>query len=397
MIMKKLILITVGLFCFLKTQAQTVKVEGFVYETDNRGYIENAVITVKGNEAGAIRGTSKSDNEGHFELEVPMDENGYQIQVSHELFFSRTDTLFAKQKGETWSLFSKAELERRPGYIFDVTLAENNSSGVAVVDAIEGARIEIYNNTKRKEELVIKELPSPNFNFTFERGNYYTLLIRKKGYLNKRIEAFVNIDGCIMCFEGVNNITEVMTKGNEKGTFLGNVELDPIAINTTFQLKNIYYDYDKSFIRPDAAIELDKVLAVLKDNPAINVELGSHTDSRGRDAYNMSLSEARAASAVAYLVQNGISADRMTSRGYGESLLVNECSNGRKCSEESHQQNRRTELKITGIKKEDPLDKKTLKQLKEEEYMMEEIKNSEIKIEEGDLLPKELQELLKKQ
>ena len=395
--MKKLFLITSIIFCFLLTQGQTVKVEGFVYETDNRGYIENAKITVKGNEAGAIRGTCTSDAEGHFEVEVPMDENGYRIQVSHELFFSRTDTLFAKEKAEKRTIFTKAELERRPGYIFDVTLAENNTSGAAVVDAIEGARIEIYNNTTRAEELVILELPSPNFDFTFERGNYYTLLIRKKGFLTKRIEAFVNIDGCIMCFEGVNNITEVMTKGNEKGTFLGNVELDAIAINTTFELKNIYYDYDKSFIRPDAAIELDKVLTVLKDNPAITVELGSHTDSRGRDAYNMSLSEARAASAVAYLVENGITAERMTSRGYGESQLVNRCTNGKNCSEEEHQQNRRTELKITGILKEDPLDKKTLKQIKEEEYLLEEIQNSEIQIKEGGLLPKDLQELLKKQ
>ncbi len=395
--MKKLRLITGSLLCSLMIQAQTVKVEGFVYETDNRGYIENATITVKGNEAGALRGICTSDNEGHFVVEVPLDENGYSLQVSHELFFSRTDSLFATEKAGVWTIFSKAELERRPGYIFDVTLAENNTRGVAVVDAIEGARIEIYNNTTKKEVLSIEEHPSPNFNFTFERGNYYTLLIRKKGYLNKRIEAFVNIDGCIMCFEGVNNITEVMTQGNEKGTFLGNVELEPIAINTTFSLKNIYYDYDKSFIRPDAALELDKVLAVLKDNPGITVELGSHTDSRGRDAYNMSLSEARAASAVAYLVQNGISAERLTSRGYGESQLVNSCTNGSKCSEEEHQQNRRTALKITGIAKEDPLDKKTLKRIKEDEYNLEEIQNSEIQIREGALLPKDLQELLKKQ
>ena len=149
-----------------------------------------------------------------------------------------------------------------------------------------------------------------------------------------------------MCFEGVNNITEVMTKGNEMGTFLGNVEMDPIAVNTTFELKNIYYDYDESYIREDASKELDKVVQVLKDNPAITVELGSHTDSRGKDKYNMRLSDARAVAAVAYLVQNGIEQKRLYSKGYGESVLINGCRNGVDCSEEDHQRNRRTELKI---------------------------------------------------
>ena len=139
-------------------------------------------------------------------------------------------------------------MERRPGYIFDVTLAESRPNENVVVDAIQGAKIEIYNNTSKKEVLVIDTLASPNFNFTFQQGNHYTVMIRKKGYLTKRMEAYINIDGCILCFEGVSEVTDVMTQSNELGTFLANVELDRIALNTTFELKNIYYDYEKSYV-----------------------------------------------------------------------------------------------------------------------------------------------------
>ncbi len=394
--MRKLLNLGIALSLSATVCAQTISIEGYVFETNNRGYINGATIKVEGNEAGALRGSTETNAEGFFSLEVPVDTFGYRIAASENLFFSKNVIIQAKEVKAGKKIFTKIELERRPGYIFDVTLAENNKAGLDVVDAIEGARVEIYNQTTKEEVLALLEHPSPNFNFTFERGNHYTLMIRKKGFLNKRIEAFVNIDGCIMCFEGVNNITEVMTKGNEMGTFLGNVELDPIAINTTFELKNIYYDYDESYIREDASKELDKVVQVLKDNPAITVELGSHTDSRGKDAYNRKLSDARAAAAVAYLVQNGIGQNRLVSKGYGESVLINQCRNGIDCSEEDHQRNRRTELKILGIEKEDPLDKKTLKQIIEEDKLLEEIYQSpEIRIKEGEELPEELKKQLK--
>ena len=382
------ILFLVGTICLAQDKVQTI--EGYVYETNNRGYISNVRITITNDDNDGVEASLMTDNEGYFKAAISHDHSSFTIKAEHKLFFSKSASVSFEDKKEKETEFVKLELERRPGYIFDVTLAEARSNENIVVDAIQGAKIEIYNNTKRKEELVIDSLESPNFNFTFEQGNHYTVMVRKKGFLTKRMEAFINIDGCILCFEGISNVTDVMTQGNELGTFLANIEMDRVAINTTFELKNIYYDYDKSFIREDAAIELDKVLAVLKDNPDILVELGSHTDSRGRDAYNMSLSEARAAAAVQYLVENGIQSDRMSSRGYGETQLVNRCSNGAKCSEAEHQQNRRTQLKITGIKKENPLDKKSLKQIIEEDLILKEIDGSQIQINPGEDLPEEI-------
>ncbi|HMR88402.1 MAG TPA: OmpA family protein [Saprospiraceae bacterium] len=120
-------------------------------------------------------------------------------------------------------------------------------------------------------------------------------------------------------------------------------------VNQVFVLKNILYDYDKWNIRPDAAIELDRLIAFLNENPSIRIELSSHTDARGNDRYNEKLSEKRAASAVAYLVEKGIAKNRLISKGYGEYKLINECKNGVVCDEDLHLQNRRTEVKILEV------------------------------------------------
>ncbi|MFI5137058.1 MAG: OmpA family protein [Sphingobacteriales bacterium] len=114
-------------------------------------------------------------------------------------------------------------------------------------------------------------------------------------------------------------------------------------------LSPIYYDLDKSNIRPDAALELDKLAALLKQYPALKIELSSHTDSRASGRYNMALSQRRAASVVAYLGKKGISADRLVAKYYGETHLVNGCADNVKCTEEEHQLNRRTEFRVIGV------------------------------------------------
>ena len=120
-------------------------------------------------------------------------------------------------------------------------------------------------------------------------------------------------------------------------------------LGALFDVNPIYYDLDKSNIRPDAAAELDKIVQVLKDNPDISIELGSHTDARASASYNLKLSQRRAESAVKYIIEHGIEASRIKAKGYGETQLINGCSDGVDCSEEAHQENRRTEFKITDL------------------------------------------------
>lgn len=124
--------------------------------------------------------------------------------------------------------------------------------------------------------------------------------------------------------------------------------LNKLEVNKSFKVENIYYDLDKWFIRDDAKPALDNLVDIMKKYP-ITAELSSHTDSRASNAYNDELSQKRAESAVRYIVLQGVAPSRLTAKGYGETRLVNRCSDGVECTEDEHQQNRRTEFKILSI------------------------------------------------
>ena len=115
-----------------------------------------------------------------------------------------------------------------------------------------------------------------------------------------------------------------------------------------FGIKNIYFDLDKSDIREDAAVDLAKIVEVMKQYPTMKVDVRSHTDCRQTAQYNLKLSDRRAKSSIAWMVTNGIEAERLTGKGYGESQLVNDCgcepTNESNCTEEEHQENRRSEF-----------------------------------------------------
>jgi len=115
------------------------------------------------------------------------------------------------------------------------------------------------------------------------------------------------------------------------------------------KINPIYFDFDKSNIRIDASIELDKVVSIMKKYPALIIRSSSHTDSRGNDAYNILLSSRRAISTVKYIVSKGIKGTKISGKGFGETQLVNKCSNDSDCTEEEHQLNRRTEFVILNI------------------------------------------------
>nr|WP_315256935.1 OmpA family protein [uncultured Flavobacterium sp.] len=113
-----------------------------------------------------------------------------------------------------------------------------------------------------------------------------------------------------------------------------------------FGIKWIYFDMNKINIRPEAALDLSKILDVMSQYPNMKIDILSHADSRASFKYNENLSQKRAESTKEWLIQHGISPDRLTSKGYGEAQLVNKCSDGVKCTEEEHQQNRRSQFII---------------------------------------------------
>jgi outer membrane protein OmpA-like peptidoglycan-associated protein/tetratricopeptide (TPR) repeat protein len=120
-----------------------------------------------------------------------------------------------------------------------------------------------------------------------------------------------------------------------------------------FGIKMIYFDLDKSNIRKEAALDLEKILDVLQQNPTMKLDIRSHTDCRQTAKYNMALSERRAKATIAWLIAKGVDKSRLTGKGYGESQLINDCgcepTNQSNCTEEQHQMNRRSEFIITAL------------------------------------------------
>ncbi|MEE9363160.1 MAG: OmpA family protein [Cellulophaga sp.] len=132
----------------------------------------------------------------------------------------------------------------------------------------------------------------------------------------------------------------------EAKSFKQDLLLDKQDLVELLQMNPIYFDYDKSNIRKDAALELQKVVAYLNKYPNISVEVRSHTDSRGKARYNLRLSDRRAKSTAAYIIAQGIDSSRISGNGYGEKEIENGCTNGVKCSDNKHEQNRRSEFII---------------------------------------------------
>ena len=171
---------------------------------------------------------------------------------------------------------------------------------------------------------------------TDEEGNYQTEIARDKDFpIEAKEIKYETFDGTLSTKDS-----------DEKDEMVYNIELDPIKdVEYLAEIDNIYFDFDKSNIRPDAAQELDKLVNLMQNEyPELVIEIGSHTDRRGSNAYNEKLAERRAKSTYDYLVSKGISADRiMQYKGYGETKPAIDCD---RCSEKDHQLNRRSMFSV---------------------------------------------------
>ena len=186
---------------------------------------------------------------------------------------------------------------------------------------------------------VIKEVFSDVFGvFKFDVfcGQSYYVRAAKNGFETKEIS--VNIpksNGETTCLLGLENRNVQFSLGDDVGPKIG--------------IKKIFFDLNKYYIRPDAEIELQKVLVLMNEYPKMKININAHTDSRQSTQNNQVLSENRAKSTMEWLIQNGISADRLIAKGFGESQLINKCADGVNCSEQEHQANRRSEFIIVSM------------------------------------------------
>ncbi|WP_209406241.1 OmpA family protein [Pseudozobellia sp. WGM2] len=176
---------------------------------------------------------------------------------------------------------------------------------------------------------------------TDAQGKYELVLDCSQGnFVRAMTEGYIPAEEYLGKSDGTPKTIDFLLERNTVSAGFG----DDLA--KLLQLSTIYFDFDKYNIRKDSEIEVEKVIAAMEKFPSLKIKVNSHTDSRGKDAYNLWLSQKRAESTVQYMISKGISKERLQSEGYGETKLLNNCDNGTKCAEEQHQLNRRSEFII---------------------------------------------------
>ena len=200
-----------------------------------------------------------------------------------------------------------------------ITVVTNAKTGVILADA----RVAILDD---KKNIIATETSNSNgeVKYSVECNKAYSIQASKDGY------------------EG-NSFPVTKSKGEDVKINAALQPIDVIVTPTEIVLKPIYFEYDKSNITADGAFELDKLVQVLKNNDKLVIFAKSHTDNRGSDSYNLSLSDRRAKSTVQYIISKGINASQISGNGFGESELKVQCE---PCTEEQHAQNRRSEFLI---------------------------------------------------
>jgi outer membrane protein OmpA-like peptidoglycan-associated protein len=349
-----------------------VTVIGYVYESNNRGYLNGVEVTLQaaGQEA---KYRAVTNLQGKFELQLPITDNPYLVTAKKTAFQPATIQLSTKGKRRDEGVFAKIEMSRLPGYQFEMSITElvDESDPGAPAYGVEGVKIEVYNNTLQKEIHNAVNTSKHTISFYLEQGTEYIFLLRKEGYYTKRMRANVNVNGCLLCMEGFGSVkpgvTQNLTRENTMGTLQANVPMRKLVLNERMKLENIYYDLGRATLRPEAHEGLNRLIELLYDNPQIIVEISAHTDSRGNNAANLVLSQKRANSVVQYIKQRvKLQPNQIVAKGYGELRPVNVCVDGVECSEESHQANRRTELTVIDIKAEDPSQVRSLASMMQE-------------------------------
>ena len=208
-----------------------------------------------------------------------------------------------------------------------------------ITDAVTGAilpesKVTLYENRTEKSTTITDS--NGAYKFEVDCGKTYNVRAEKVEYATQEISITIGkLSGKTSLPIALHPATCKVTVGDDLGKCFG--------------IKMIYFDLDKSNIGPQAALDLEKILQVLNNNPTMKLDIRSYTDSRQTHQYNQALSDRRAKSTVNWLIKNGVTANRLTDKGYGETALLNGCSDGVDCTEAEHQMNRRSEFVITAI------------------------------------------------
>lgn len=281
-------------------------------------------------EEGNVIETIVTTENGNYSFVVEEDKN-YLLNGAKTKYFDGKNT--ANTFTDEQIVYADLELEKDPGLSL-YALITDKSTGLP----LENVKMTIVDNMTGKE--IIHRTPAtgdfrkPLTDKVLNDRGSYEIKLEKPGYFGKTV-TYNTLFEKPGVYEIHKNLDLTLDKLEVGGDISKLIEINPI-----------YFDFDKYNIRPDAAVELDKIVKVMNDYPGMVIELGSHTDSRGSDAYNIKLSDRRAKSSAKYIKKYISNPERISGKGYGETKLINQCSNGVKCTDEEHQDNRRTEFII---------------------------------------------------
>ena len=271
-------------------------------------------------------------------MKLVFSYKGYEPQTIDlgEAFLNGNDTLFIEADPQLLSWRGRV-------------LNSMDNSGIA------GAEL-TFISTNGCAQGQLQTASDGSFELFMEEGCCYILKAQKAGYFNAQTHSALcskelNRKGeedeiFMQSYQYTSSVSGQLNKTSGLSFDIGH-QTSAADASIPFTL-NVYYDVGRASVRKEALTELKKLLDLLKTNPDIIVEIGSHTDSRGSSKFNKSLSNRRALAIVRWLVKRGIQSERLVPKGYGEDLPVNNCIDGVDCSENDYQMNRRTEFKVLG-------------------------------------------------
>ena len=292
-------------------------VQGQAVDQETREGLGQAVVTLRDAQGESI-GQAIADEDGFYQFEVPLEEQ-YSVVVSQK------DYQPSEQSIDTRNVTTPT-LEVENMLLRNLLVVEGRVYDKKTGAPVDSATVALINKATGKTEKEVMVNHQGTYGFKLQSDQRYEIRAYRQKYLGA--------------------VDSVKTEGIDHKTFMVDLLLDNVILNQPVSLDNIYYDFDKWNIRPSAALELDKLVEFMNDNATYQVELGSHTDSRGNNAYNEHLSQKRSESAVYYIISKGVDRNRIVAKGYGETRLVNDCADDVPCSAAQHQENRRTEFTV---------------------------------------------------
>jgi outer membrane protein OmpA-like peptidoglycan-associated protein len=279
------------------------------------------------------KGQLTTNTDGKYSFDVDNNEQ-YKLKGTKAGFDGSENPI--NTEGEKDVIYSDLLLNKLSDLSLCYTIVDKTSA-----QPLEGVKVKIINNLTLKSDTLIStssgEVKKALLENKIKDNISYNISVSRDGYLSKTIT--------------YNQLLE------KNGVYKLTIPLDKIDVGLDLakliDIKPIYFDLGKSNIRKDAALELNKIVKVMNENPNMVVELGSHTDCRGSVASNENLSNKRALSSADYIKKGITNPERIQGKGYGESRLKNACACEGEikstCSEIEHQQNRRTEFVIIKI------------------------------------------------